>query len=143
MRAVTSWPHCGRCSQRWSADAGGPVSGPGARYRPVPSHAGAGSGLRPGDLLLEDRGFLDGQRSRRERTRKVDVIIPLKPTCWRRRRPSPRRDGGQVGAHPSRAEQRIAWVRGVEHMWPECHVPLNACVIRFWIRRKRTDHIVW
>src|SRR5712691_5325435 len=30
-------------------------------------------------------------------------------------------------AHPSRAEQRIAWVHGVEHMWPECAVPLNAC----------------
>jgi hypothetical protein len=46
-------------------------------------------------------------------------------------------------AHPSRAEQRIAWVRSVEHMWPECHVPLNACVIRFWHKKKqRTDHIV-
>ena len=45
--------------------------------------------------------------------------------------------------HPSRAEQHIAWVRGVEHMWPECHVPLNACVIRFWNKKKkRTDHIV-
>jgi hypothetical protein len=46
-------------------------------------------------------------------------------------------------AHPSRAEQTIAWVRGVEHMWPECHVPLNACVLRFWNKKKkRIDHIV-
>ena len=46
-------------------------------------------------------------------------------------------------AHPSRAEQRIAWVHGVEHMWPECAVPLNACVIRFWNKKKKcTDYIV-
>src|SRR5262247_1264443 len=45
--------------------------------------------------------------------------------------------------HPTRAEQQIALVRGVEHMWTECAVPLNACVIRFWnTKKKRTDHIV-
>jgi hypothetical protein len=28
-------------------------------------------------------------------------------------------------------------------MWPECAVPLNACVIRFWNKKKKcTDHIV-
>ena len=46
-------------------------------------------------------------------------------------------------AHPSRADQRIAWVHGVEHMWAECEVPLNACVIRFWNKKKKcTDPIV-
>jgi hypothetical protein len=45
--------------------------------------------------------------------------------------------------HPSRAAPHIAWVRGVEHRWPECHVPLNACGIRCWkTKKKRTDHIV-
>jgi hypothetical protein len=43
----------------------------------------------------------------------------------------------QWDAHPSRAEQTIAWVRGVEHRWPECHVPLNACVSRFWHKQKK------
>ena len=34
-------------------------------------------------------------------------------------------------------------MRGVEHMWAECEVPLNACVIRFWNKKKkRTDHII-
>ena len=33
-------------------------------------------------------------------------------------------------AHPSQANQTITLVRGVEHMWTECEVPLNACVIR-------------
>ena len=46
-------------------------------------------------------------------------------------------------AHPSRANQTITLVRGVEHMWTECEVPLNACVIRFWnTKKKRTDYIV-
>ena len=28
-------------------------------------------------------------------------------------------------------------------MWTECEVPLNACVIRFWHKKKKcTDHIV-
>ena len=49
----------------------------------------------------------------------------------------------QWEAHPSRADQTIAFVRGVEHMWSECDVSLNACVIRFWNKKKkRTDHIV-
>src|SRR5258705_12298781 len=49
----------------------------------------------------------------------------------------------QWEAHPSRADQSIAFVRGVEHMWSECEVPLNACVIRFWHKKKkRNDHIV-
>ena len=46
-------------------------------------------------------------------------------------------------AHPSRADQRIAWVHGVEHMGAECAVPLNAWVMRFWNKKKKcTDHIV-
>jgi hypothetical protein len=50
----------------------------------------------------------------------------------------------QWEAHPSRADQTIAFVRGVEPMWSECDVSLNACVIRFWNKKKkRTDHIVW
>ena len=45
--------------------------------------------------------------------------------------------------HPTRPDQTITLVRGVEHMWAECEVPLNACVIRFWNKKKkRTDHII-
>ena len=37
----------------------------------------------------------------------------------------------------------MALGRGVEHLWAECAVPLNACVIRFWnTKKKRTDPIV-
>jgi hypothetical protein len=101
--------------------------------------------LRPGDLLLEDRGFLDGATlSELKRTRQVDVIIPLKANMLATQEAIALAALADTwAAHPSRAEQTIAWVRGVEHMWPECHVPLNACVIRFWNKKKqRIDHIV-
>jgi hypothetical protein len=101
--------------------------------------------LRPGDLLLEDRGFLDGATlSELKGTRQVDVIIPLKANMLATQEAIALAElADKWDAHPSRAEQTIAWVRGVEHMWPECHVPLNACVVRFWNKKKkRIDHIV-
>jgi hypothetical protein len=101
--------------------------------------------LRPGDLLLEERGFLDGATlSALQRTRQVDVISPLKANMLATQEAMQLAEMAENWeAHPSRAAQRIAWVHGVEHMWPECHVPLNACVIRCWNKqKKRTDHIV-
>jgi hypothetical protein len=101
--------------------------------------------LRSGDLLLEDRGFLDGATlSELKRTRQVDVIIPLQANMLATQEAIALAElADKWDAHPARAEQTIAWVRGVEPMWPECHVPLNACVIRFWHKKKkRLDHIV-
>jgi len=101
--------------------------------------------LRAGDLLLEDRGFIDGKTlAYLKRIRQVDVIIPLKANMLATQ------EAMQLAAmadtwqtHPTRPEQTIALVRGVEHMWAECEVPLNACVIRFWNKKKkRTDHII-
>src|SRR2546426_6129822 len=101
--------------------------------------------LRAGDLLLEDRGFIDGATlSHVQRQRQVDVIIPLKANMLATQ------EAMQLAAmvdkwqpHPARADQTITLVRGVEHMWTECEVPLNACVIRFWNKKKKcTDHIV-
>jgi hypothetical protein len=101
--------------------------------------------LRAGDLLLEDRGFIDGATvSHLKRQRRVDVILPLKTNMLATQEAMQLADiADQWEAHPSRADQTIALVRGVEHMWAECEVPLNACVIRFWNKKKqRTDHIV-
>jgi DDE family transposase len=101
--------------------------------------------LRAGDLLLEERGFLDGATlSYLKRQRQVDVILPLKATMLATQEAmqlATMADKWQ--AHPTRADQTIALVRRVEHMWTECAVPLNACVIRFWNKKKKcTDHIV-
>src|SRR2546425_5698145 len=50
---------------------------------------------------------------------------------------------GEWQPHPSRDNQQIAFVKGVEHLWAQCKVPLNACVIRYWNRKKdAVDHIV-
>ena len=101
--------------------------------------------LRAGDLLLEDRGFLDGATlSTRKRQRQVDVIIPLKANMLATQEAIQLAEmANKWQPHPSRANQTIALVRGVEHMWTECEVPLNACVIRFWNKKKKcTDHIV-
>ena len=101
--------------------------------------------LRAGDLLLEDRGFLDGATlSDLKRKRRVDVIIPLKANMLATQEAIQLAEmADKWQAHPSRADQHIALVRGVEHMWAECEVPLNACVIRFWNKKKkRTDYIV-
>jgi hypothetical protein len=102
-------------------------------------------GLRAGDLLLEDRGFIDGATvSHLKRQRRVDVIMPLKANMLATQEAMQLAEmADQWEAHPSRAEQRIARVRGVEHRWAECEVPLNACVIRCWNKKKkRRAHIV-
>jgi hypothetical protein len=101
--------------------------------------------LRAGDLLLEDRGFLDGAMvADLKRQRRVDVIMPLKANMLATQEAIHLADMADTWeAHPARAAQTIALVRGVEHMWSECEVPLNACVIRFWNKKKkRIDHIV-
>jgi hypothetical protein len=101
--------------------------------------------LRAGDLLLEDRGFIDGATvSHLKRQRQVDVILPLKANMLATQEAIQLAAmADQWQAHPTRTAQTIALVRGVEHMWTECAVPLNACVIRFWNKKKKgIDHIV-
>ena len=101
--------------------------------------------LRPGDLLLEDRGFVDGATlADLKRKRQVDVIMPLKANMLTTQEAIQLAEvADEWQAHPARDNQKIALVRGVEHMWAECEVPLNACVIRCWNKKKqRTDHIV-
>lgn len=101
--------------------------------------------LRAGDLLLEDRGFVDGEMlSYLKQQRQVDVIVPLKSTMLSYQEAV---QLAQLQAHwqdhPSREHQQIAFVKGVEHVWDGCQVPLNACVIRYWHRQKKAyDHIV-
>jgi hypothetical protein len=101
--------------------------------------------LRAGDLVLEDRGFVDGKTlTFLKQQRRVDVIVPLKSTMLSYH------EAVQLAAlqdewqpHPARDHQHIAFVKGVDHLWDACQVPLNACVIRYWNRKKGAlDHIV-
>jgi hypothetical protein len=101
--------------------------------------------LRAGDLRLADRGFLDGARfSHVKRPRPVAGMLPLK--AHRLATPEAMQLAAMADkwqAHPARAEQTIALVRGVAHRWAEGAVALNAWVMRCWQKKKKcTDHIV-
>jgi hypothetical protein len=101
--------------------------------------------LRAGDLVLEDRGVIDGATlSQLQRTRRVEIIMPLKASMLATQEAIHLAElADKWEPHPSRDEQRMALVRNVEHMWAECEVPLNACVIRFWnTQKKRREYIV-
>jgi DDE family transposase len=101
--------------------------------------------LRAGDLVLEDRGFVDGDTlTLLKRQRHVDVIVPLKSNMLSYTEAVQLAEiQGKWQPHPSRDHQHIAFVQGVEHLWAECKVPLNACVVRYWNRKKNAlDHIV-
>jgi Transposase DDE domain len=101
--------------------------------------------LRASDLVINDRGFIDGEEITYLKVeRGVDVIVPLRKdmlsygeavaiACAAKR----------WNPHPTRDKQEIAFVEGVEHVWDECQVKLNACVIRDWNKEKdRWDYIV-
>jgi hypothetical protein len=101
--------------------------------------------LRKGDLFLEDRGFIDAAtRTFLKQQRHVDVIVPLKSTMLSYHEAIQLAElQGAWQPHPSRDHQQIAFVQGVEHLWEACQAPLNACVIRYWNRKKEAlDHIV-
>jgi hypothetical protein len=101
--------------------------------------------LRKGDLLLEDRGCIDGDTiTFLKQQRQIDVIVPLKSTMLSYQEAIHLAElQGAWQPHPSRDQQHIAFVKGVEHVWDGCAVALNACVIRYWNRKKKAlDHIV-
>jgi len=101
--------------------------------------------LRAGDLLLEDRGFLDGEMiTFLKRDRGVNVIVPLRQGMLSYEEAVKLAQmGGRWEPHPTRENQQIAFVGGVEHVWEECEVALNACVIRFFNEKKQAlDYIV-
>jgi hypothetical protein len=101
--------------------------------------------LRAGDLVLEDRGFLDGETiSYLKRKRQVDLIVPLRSDmqAYQEARDLALLEGNWQ-PHPSRADEEIAFVRGAEQFWDTCKVELNACVIRFFNEKKKAiDFIV-
>jgi hypothetical protein len=101
--------------------------------------------LREGDLLLMDRGLLDGASiTHLKAERKVDVIIPLRSDMLSYKEAVELAEmKGKWEAHPSRADQQMTRVEAIEHVWEECLVELNSCVIRYYNKKKRKhDYIV-
>jgi hypothetical protein len=101
--------------------------------------------LRAGDLVLIDRGLLCGATiSDLKARRKVDVIVPLRSDMLSYAEAVKMAEmADHWEQHPSRADQQIAFIEGVEHVWDECLVKLNACVIRFYNKKKQAqDYLV-
>jgi hypothetical protein len=93
--------------------------------------------LRAGDVLLEDRGFVDGETlTFLTQQRHIDVIVPLKSTMLSYHEAVQLADlQAPWQPHPSREQPHIAFVQGVAHRWEACQVPLNAGVMRYWNRQ--------
>jgi hypothetical protein len=74
--------------------------------------------LRAGDLVLEDRGFVDGDTMPvLKRQRPVDVIVPLKSNMLSYAEAVQLAEiQGKWQPHPSREHQHIAFVKGVDHL---------------------------
>lgn len=101
--------------------------------------------LRAGDLLLMDRGLLDGATiADLKRRRQVDVIVPSRYDMLSYQEAGKLAErANRWDQHLTRSGRQIAFVPSVEHVWDECDVTLNACVIRFYNNHKQAfDYIV-
>ena len=90
--------------------------------------------LHPGDLLLEDRGFLDAATiTHLKKDRGVDVYTGLKSDMVLMRGAAAQAQGrpGAWRPHPTRKGQQIQLVTGLGGLWEGLEVPMNVCVVRF------------
>lgn len=90
--------------------------------------------LHPGDILLEDRGFLDADTINfLKAERKVDVYTGLKSNMLLLRAAITQAQGnpGDWRPHPTRKHQHIQLVAGLGKIWEGLNVPMNVCVVRF------------
>jgi hypothetical protein len=95
--------------------------------------------LKPGDMLIEDMGFLDGKTvSSLKKKRKVDVLLPLRSDMHAYEcalLSAYDETSGSSGnvpweKHPTRENQEIKKVVHVEWAWSECRVVMHGCVVR-------------
>jgi len=90
--------------------------------------------LKPGDMVIVDRGLLDGETiSRLKKKRKVDIILPLRSVmkayeCAVMSAYDANSDPWEK--HPTRENQEIKKVVHVEWMWDKCDVVMHGCVVR-------------
>ena len=90
--------------------------------------------LKPGDMLIVDRAYIDGKRiSRLKKERKVDVLIPLRSDMKAYEDSlvsAYHPDSDPWEKHPTRENQEIKRIERVDWMWDECSVPMDGCVVR-------------
>jgi hypothetical protein len=92
--------------------------------------------LHPGDILVEDRGFIDATTiNHLKRERGVDVYTGLKKDMLLLRGAIAQATSrpGDWRAHPTRKGQQIQRVEGLGGpggLWEALSVPMNVCVVR-------------
>jgi hypothetical protein len=90
--------------------------------------------LKSGDMLIEDRGFLDGETiTKLKKKRGVDVTIPLRSDMLAYEdclATAYHPDSGKWEKHPTREKQEIKRIEYADYMWDKCSVPLVGCVVR-------------
>ncbi len=90
--------------------------------------------LKPGDILIEDMGFLDGKTiSMLKKKRKVDVLLPLRSDMKAYEcalMSAYHSDSALWEKHPTRENQEIKKVVHVEWSWDTCSVVMHGCVVR-------------
>lgn len=91
--------------------------------------------FKPGDILIEDRGFLDRELiNYLKLEKKVDIYVPLKSNMIAYENAvSVAKFDNKWEPHPSRPKQKITLVENLSPTWeskdPTKDVPLNACVV--------------
>jgi len=90
--------------------------------------------LKPGDMLIEDMGFLDGKTiTKLKRKRKVDVLLPLRSDMKAYEcalMSAYDANSAPWEKHPTRENQEIKKVVHVEWSWDKCDVVMHGCVVR-------------
>lgn len=90
--------------------------------------------LRPGDVLLEDRGFVDGATiTYLKKERQVDVCTGLRSDMnfLKAAVVSAEANPGLWRTHPTRPKQQIQLVSGLSGLWTELGVEMNVCIVRY------------
>lgn len=102
--------------------------------------------LQPGDLLIEDRGFLCGKTLSWLKTeRRVEVVTGLKADMLAYRLAVARAVSRpkRWEPHPTRPQQQIQAVGDVAEVWESCTVPLQTVVVRERERREPDGYRYW
>lgn len=90
--------------------------------------------LKPGDILIEDRGFVDDATViKLKKERRVDVILPAKSNMdIYKQAVEIANEKNKWNPHPTRESQEICLVKDLEMFWTgeDDEVKINACVAR-------------
>jgi len=98
--------------------------------------------LKPGDILLQDRGFLDGPTiTHLKVVRQVDVYTGLRKDMLTLRGAIAQANAHPHAwkPHPTRKDQEIQLVTGMGSLWEGLEVPMNVCVVRCKDKDKNKD----